>query len=51
MRSLGCPWHERVRADIPGRGRCPLVVVVVVVVVVLPLVLVLLHLRRGEIWP
>ena len=43
VRSIVCPWHERVRADIAGRSRCPLVdVVVVVVVVVLILVFLLL---------
>ena len=53
MRPLGCPWHERVRADIPGRSRCPLLLVllVLVVVVVVVVVAVLIHLRRNEIWP
>ena len=42
MRPLGCPWHERVRADIPGRSRCPLLLLVVVLVVVVVVVVVLL---------
>ena len=52
MRPLGCPWHERVRADIAGRSRCPLLLVLLVVLLllrVLVLLVLLHHLRRAEI--
>ena len=33
VHSLGCAWHERVRADTPGRSRCPLLLVHLVLLV------------------
>ena len=47
MRPLRCPWHERVRAEIPGRIRCPLLLVLLVLLLLLLLLLLIPGGRGG----